>query len=57
MKLNVYLAGEIHTSWREEIIADMSVAETRYQVYRPVRDQGHQMIAGCHLGAELTSLA
>ena len=33
---NVYLSGEIHTSWREEIAAEVEKAVLPVQIYAPV---------------------
>ena len=38
MKLNVYLAGEIHTSWREEIIATCTAQNLNITFTAPVTD-------------------
>ena len=38
MTWNVYLSGEIHTNWREEIAAGVAAAELPVALYAPVTD-------------------
>ncbi|WP_069298937.1 YtoQ family protein [Neptunicoccus sediminis] len=53
MKLNVYLAGEIHTSWREEIIAECEAQKLDITFTAPVTDHGASDDCGVEiLGAE-----
>ena len=40
MSIKVYLSGEIHTNWREEIIAGVTEAGLDVQFSSPVTDHG-----------------
>ena len=51
--LNVYLSGEIHTSWREEIAAEVEKAVLPVQIYAPVCEHSDSDDCGAViLGAE-----
>lgn len=53
MKLNVYLAGEIHTTWREEIIAECQTQNLDITFTAPVTDHDASDDCGATiLGAE-----
>jgi len=48
--LKVYLSGEIHSSWREEIIAASKKKELNIEFYSPVTDHAASDAAGDVLG-------
>ena len=53
MKLNVYLAGEIHTTWREEIIAACTAQNLDITFTAPVTDHAASDDCGVEImGAE-----
>lgn len=52
MSLTVYLSGEIHTSWRDEIIAKTTQAGLDIHYVSAVTDHASSDAAGDHLGAE-----
>ncbi|MDX1810824.1 MAG: YtoQ family protein, partial [Gammaproteobacteria bacterium] len=52
MPLKVYLSGEIHTDWREEIIAGASNANLDIEFTSAVTHHDASDAAGDHLGAE-----
>jgi len=55
MSLNVYLSGEIHTAWREEIIAGAQANGLDIQFTSAVTDHDASDAAGDHLGVETDS--
>ena len=52
MALTVYLAGEIHTSWRDEIKEETQKAGLDIIFISPVTDHAASDAAGDHLGSE-----
>lgn len=52
MSLTVYLSGEIHTNWREEIKTGASEAGLAIEFLSAVTDHEASDAAGDHLGAE-----
>ena len=50
MSFNVYLSGEIHTDWREEIQRGAEAAGLDVVFTAPVTDHGASDAAGDHLG-------
>lgn len=52
MKLNVYLSGEIHTDWREQIIEGCEASNLAISFSSAVTDHGASDAAGDLLGAE-----
>lgn len=52
MELNVYLSGEIHTNWREEIIAGCKAKHLNIEFHSAVTDHGASDSAGDLLGKE-----
>ncbi|THB76527.1 MAG: YtoQ family protein [Desulfobulbaceae bacterium] len=52
MSMTVYLSGEIHTSWREEIIEGATKLGLDISFTSPVTDHDLSDEAGDHLGAE-----
>lgn len=55
MSLIVYLSGEIHTSWREEIIAGARTNKLDIHFTSAVTDHDASDAAGDHLGEESDS--
>ena len=55
MSLNVYLSGEIHTDWREEIERGASAAGLDVVFTAPVTDHDASDAAGDHLAETQTS--
>lgn len=53
MSFHVYLSGEIHTDWREEIRRGAEVAGLDVIFTSPVTDHDASDAAGDHLGEEL----
>ncbi len=52
MALTVYLSGEIHTAWREEIMAETQKAGLDITYVSAVTDHEASDAAGDHLGSE-----
>jgi len=52
MTLSVYLSGEIHTSWRDEIISGASDQGLDLEFNSAITDHAASDAAGDHLGAE-----
>ena len=52
MALNVYLSGEIHTSWREEIMSECEKAGLNIKFNSPIAIHEDSDEAGDHLGIE-----
>lgn len=52
MKLKVYLSGEIHTDWREQIIQGCKDNDLAVEFYTAVTDHEASDAAGDMLGAE-----
>ena len=52
MSFNVYLSGEIHTDWREQIEEGAKAAGLNITFTAPVTDHDASDAAGDHLGAE-----
>jgi YtoQ family protein len=52
MALTVYLSGEIHTTWREEIMAETQKAGLDIKYVSAVTDHAASDAAGDHLGSE-----
>lgn len=52
MKLKVYLSGEIHTDWREQIINGCKEEGLDIEFYSPVTDHDASDAAGDMLGEE-----
>lgn len=52
MQLEVYLSGEIHTDWREQIIEGCAQADLPIQFSSPVTDHAASDAAGDHLGPQ-----
>lgn len=52
MSFHVYLSGEIHTDWRDEIERGASAAGLDIVFTAPVTDHAASDAAGDHLGAE-----
>jgi len=52
MKLKVYLSGEIHTDWREQIIQGCKDNDLAVEFYSAVTDHEASDAAGDMLGAE-----
>jgi YtoQ family protein len=52
MKLKVYLSGEIHSNWREEIIQKSREYDLDIEFYSPVTNHEASDAAGDVLGAE-----
>ncbi len=52
MSLTVYLSGEIHTSWRDEIMAATQKAGLEINYVSAVTDHAASDAAGDHLGSE-----
>jgi len=52
MSLTVYLSGEIHTQWREEIISGAEKIGLDITFTSAVTDHGASDAAGDHLGPE-----
>ena len=52
MKLKVYLSGEIHTNWREQIIQGCKDNDLAVEFYSAVTDHEASDAAGDMLGAE-----
>ena len=52
MKLSVYLSGEIHTDWREQIIAGVEALGLAVEFASPVTDHAASDAAGDVLGEE-----
>ena len=52
MALKVYLSGEIHTNWREEISKGAAANGLDIKFTAPVTDHAASDAAGDHLGAE-----
>jgi len=52
MALNVYLSGEIHTTWRKEIIEQTKKAGLDINFFSAVTDHAASDAAGDHLGSE-----
>ena len=52
MKLKVYLSGEIHTDWREQIIQGCKDNDLAVEFYSAVTDHEPSDAAGDMLGAE-----
>ena len=52
MKLKVYLSGEIHTDWREQIINGCKELDLNIKFYSPVTDHDSSDAAGDVLGLE-----
>lgn len=52
MKLNVYLSGEIHTNWRDEIIEGAKARGLDIEFTSAITDHDASDAAGDHLGAE-----
>ena len=52
MSLTVYLSGEIHTNWRDEIIAETQKAGLDINYVSAVTDHAASDAAGDHLGEE-----
>ena len=52
MSLTVYLSGEIHTDWRDQIIQGASSKGLDIEFTSAVTDHGASDAAGDHLGAE-----
>ncbi len=50
--LQVYLSGEIHTDWRQQIEAGVEAAGLAVSFSAPVTDHAASDAAGDHLGAE-----
>ena len=55
MTLTVYLSGEIHTAWREEIITGAQANNLDIRFTSAVTDHDASDAAGDHLGAETDS--
>ena len=55
MALTVYLSGEIHTTWREEIRKGAAANGLEITFTAPVTDHAASDAAGDHLGAESDS--
>lgn len=55
MHLTVYLSGEIHTDWREKIIAGAESRGLNIQFTSPITDHAASDAAGDVLGAETQS--
>lgn len=54
MKLKVYLSGEIHSDWREQIIKGVQKANLNIEFFSPVLDHDASDAAGDGLGQEET---
>lgn len=52
MKFSVYLSGEIHTNWRDEIIAGVQSLDLPVEFTSAVTDHEASDAAGDHLGVE-----
>lgn len=52
MALTVYLSGEIHTAWRDEIMAETQKAGLDIKYLSAVTDHAASDAAGDHLGSE-----
>jgi len=52
MGLSVYLSGEIHTNWREEIEQGAAALDLDIEFFSAVTDHEASDAAGDHLGAE-----
>lgn len=52
MHLTVYLSGEIHTNWREEIIQGAKENDLNFQFLSAVTNHEASDAAGDHLGTE-----
>ena len=52
MALTVYLCGEIHTSWRDEIMAETQKAGLEINYVSAVTNHEASDAAGDHLGSE-----
>ncbi|MCH2155082.1 MAG: YtoQ family protein [Opitutales bacterium] len=50
--MNIYLSGEIHTDWRQQIIDGCEAAGLKLQFTAPVTDHAASDAAGDHLGPE-----
>ena len=57
MNFNVYLSGEIHSNWREEIIAGSSKLGLDISFSAPVTDHAASDAAGDHLGDSADDVA
>lgn len=55
MRFSVYLSGEIHTDWREEIKRGAAAKGLDIEFTSPVTDHAASDAAGDHLGAESNS--
>lgn len=55
MNLQVYLAGEIHTDWREQIITQSTALGLPIEFTSPVTDHAASDAAGDVLGEEMSS--
>ena len=55
MRLNVYLSGEIHTSWREEIKQGAAAKGLDIEFTSPLTDHSASDASGDHLGKESQS--
>lgn len=55
MRFSVYLSGEIHTDWREEIKRGAAAKGLEIEFTSPVTDHDASDAAGDHLGAESNS--
>lgn len=55
MTFNVYLSGEIHTSWREEVRKGAEAAGLEIEFTAPVTDHDASDAAGDHLGENESS--
>lgn len=54
MKFKVYLSGEIHSDWREQIIEGVQKANLNVEFFSPVLDHDASDAAGDGLGQEET---
>lgn len=54
MKFKVYLSGEIHSDWREQIIEGVQEANLNVEFFSPVIDHDASDAAGDGLGQEET---
>ena len=52
MTLHVYLSGEIHSDWRDQIESACVAAALDVEFSRPITDHGSSDAAGGHLGEE-----
>jgi YtoQ family protein len=55
MRLRVYLSGEIHTDWRDELKRGASAADLDIEFSSAVTDHAASDAAGDHLGTESNS--